>query len=76
MTFSFDNQGSPVCADIGEAPNRRGFVRCENERLVETPFEQSERKDVARGFDAIGVANPLPAPRKDRVFLKTVVGWV
>src|SRR5687767_11005012 len=69
VSLAFDDQRATMSAHIRETAQLRGFIRDENERLVEASLEKRERKHVARSFYARGVAGPLPAPRKDRVLL-------
>src|SRR5215211_4518171 len=73
MTLALDDERTAVRADIGETAQLRVFVGYENQRLVEASIEQSERKNVTGRFHACGVACPLPAPGKYRVFLELEV---
>jgi hypothetical protein len=57
-------------ADVGKAADRSLVVGCEYKWLVETSFEERERRNPARCLHPRGVPDPLPAARENAVFLQ------
>lgn len=76
MAFAFDDESSAMSADVRQTTQLSVFVRHQNEGLVEAALEESEGKNVPGGFDAIGVACPLPASGKNSFLLEVEVARI
>ena len=73
MTFTFDDESSAMRAYIRETSKLGIVVRCNDEWLIETTFQQGEWKDVAGRLHSLRIRRVLPAFRKDAILLQSEV---
>jgi hypothetical protein len=68
MSFTFDHDCAAMSADVRKAMQTRLIVDAQDERLIQTAFEEREGLDVSRRFRFLNASDELPAAREDLLF--------
>jgi hypothetical protein len=69
VTLALHDQGPPVRANVGHAPEHAVVAARQEQRLVEASLQQREGEDVARSLHPLGTGHHLPAASEDPLAL-------